>query len=197
VATKLNDRELLLGVPRKNRGKTVQDIVLLGVLADGPMHGYEVRKAIDEKLDPLVGIKPRSVYYSLDRLEKHGFLSSYSARSGKRPKKFVYELTRKGLKRLRELLIHNIVTPEKPYFDIDLSMYFFRHSNPEAFEKALKERLELLKAFAGRDCELFARERGIEIDKCVQMICEHDRTLLKQEIKFTNKLIECIKEEIA
>ena len=173
------------------------DLVLLGILAKGPMHGYDVRKEIDEKLAPLVGAKPRSIYYSLDRLEKMGLLKSHSARSGKRPKKFVYELTDKGRKEFKHLLLSNLLNFEKPCFNLDLSLFFFNHVEPESFEQGLKERLKALKKAAAQDIESILSKCGKHDAGCIEKITEHNRRMLREEIRFTRKLLSDIRERSA
>ncbi len=186
--------EALAGASRSSKHNITQDIVLLGLLAEGPMHGYEVRKAIEERLGPLMGIRPRSIYYSLDKLEKRELLQSESAREGKRPRKFIYSLTEKGRRELEKLLIQNILVLHRPYFDIDLSLYFFEHADRNAFEEALRERLASLQSLASRDdvSVIVGWERKNE--EAIRKIAAHTRRHLNEEIKFTKKLLRELRQ---
>jgi len=47
---------------------------LLGLLADGPGHGYELRKRLQEKLGPAWEINSGQLYQALSRLEEEGFV---------------------------------------------------------------------------------------------------------------------------
>lgn len=170
-----------------------QDLVLLGTLAGGPMHGYEIRKAIEEKLMPVVGLQPRSVYYALRRLEKREFVSSRTARAGRRPKKFVFRLTRKGHKELRRLLVANVERLQRPYMNIDLSLFFMSHADHSACESALKHRLAALREVAASDFESLLEECGLAREECLLKIAEHNRTMLKAEMAFTKKLLSDLK----
>lgn len=181
-------------MPGKNKGKTIQNLILLGILADGPLHGYEVRKAIEEKLGPLIGIKTCSVYYSLDKLEKEGFLASRSARSGKRPKKYIYKLTENGQRELKKLLVRNLLMVERPFFNLNLSLYFLKHIDPASFEKALVKRVGYLQTVSKHYLEPMARECGPEQEDCIRKVGEHDSGILEEEIRFTKKLLTKLKQ---
>lgn len=65
--------------------------VLLGLLADEPMHGYEVIRRLEEESAGLYSPSPGSVYPTLQMLEDQGYVSS-EQRDGKR----VYEITGEG-----------------------------------------------------------------------------------------------------
>lgn len=65
--------------------------VLLGLLADEPMHGYEVIRRLEEESAGLYSPSPGSVYPTLQMLEDQGLVSS-EQRDGKR----VYEITDEG-----------------------------------------------------------------------------------------------------
>ena len=42
----------------------------MGLLKDGSMHGYQLKKVIDGTLGAFAGVASKSVYYALKRLEK-------------------------------------------------------------------------------------------------------------------------------
>jgi DNA-binding PadR family transcriptional regulator len=175
----------------------MHDLVLLGILADGPMHGYEVCKEIDQKLGALVGVRPRSVYYSLDKLEKQGFLASRSARTGNRPKKFIYRLTKEGRRELGRLLFRNILLVERPFLNLDLSLYFLKHIDVASFARALTKRVEFLKTAARWGCNAAAGEHGTESEECIRKIIEHDNRILREEIRFTRQLLSELEQAAA
>ncbi len=170
-----------------------QDLVLLGILADGPLHGYEVHKAIEGKVTPVVGLQPRSVYYALKKLEERGLVSSKPARAGKRPRKFVYRLTAKGRKELGKLLIKNVKQLQRPYMNIDLSLFFMNHVDHSACEGALKSRLEALHRLETVDFETVLERCGLAEEECLMKIAEHNATMLKAELAFTRKLLEYVR----
>lgn len=71
------------------------DLLVLAVLADGPLHGYAVIEALRERSDEAFDLPEGTVYPVLHRLEKAGLLeSSWDDSSGRRRR--TYRLTRPG-----------------------------------------------------------------------------------------------------
>ena len=87
---------------------------LLGLLADGPLHGYDLKAAYEHELVPEGHLNYGQVYTTLERLTRDGLVTHDVVRQSERPDKKVYELTRQGRKELREWL----ATPSP--LDLDL-----------------------------------------------------------------------------
>jgi DNA-binding PadR family transcriptional regulator len=54
----------------------VLELAVLGLLAEQPLHGYELKKRLSETLGPLWGISFGSLYPALRRLEKSGAIEA-------------------------------------------------------------------------------------------------------------------------
>src|SRR3989338_4855247 len=50
------------------------ELLFLGLLKEGPKHGYEIKRLIEEELFPFVGLKIKSIYYPLKTMEKLGLV---------------------------------------------------------------------------------------------------------------------------
>lgn len=59
---------------RAGRGGSLLELALLGVLADGPQHGYELKKRLDAVLPAWSSVSFGSLYPTLGRLERAGDL---------------------------------------------------------------------------------------------------------------------------
>ena len=46
------------------------ELLFLGLLKEGPKHGYEIKKMIEEDLSQFIGLKIKSIYYPLKKMEK-------------------------------------------------------------------------------------------------------------------------------
>ncbi len=66
---------------------------ILGVLADGPSHGYEIMQRIGHHTGDMWRPSPGSLYPALETLESNGFISCDGQEDGRRK---VYSLTPKG-----------------------------------------------------------------------------------------------------
>lgn len=71
--------------------------IILGLLADEPMHGYEVMRRLEEESAGLYSPSPGSVYPTLQMLEDEGYVVSEAA-DGKK----VYRITEAGRAFLEE-----------------------------------------------------------------------------------------------
>jgi transcriptional regulator len=75
------------------------DLVLLGVLAEAPGHGYAIISALRERSAGVLDLPEGSVYPALHRLEEFGWVESDWRPVGGRRRR-VYRLTSKGRKAL-------------------------------------------------------------------------------------------------
>jgi DNA-binding PadR family transcriptional regulator len=85
--------------------------VLLGLLAEKPMHGYELaqRAHDDEALRAIWRIERSEVYFLLGKLNRCGYVGQHGEQAGNGPARVVYELTEAG----REALNHWLQAPEQ------------------------------------------------------------------------------------
>ncbi|HWO69162.1 MAG TPA: PadR family transcriptional regulator [Actinomycetota bacterium] len=77
------------------------DLVTLGLLADGPAHGYQLlERARERRVARWARIGRASVYQALRRLERAGLIVGRDAPGVEGPERRVYRLTRTGRERL-------------------------------------------------------------------------------------------------
>ncbi|MDQ1910314.1 PadR family transcriptional regulator [Paenibacillus sp. GD4] len=77
------------------------DSMLLSLLLDKPMYGYELSKRVREKSRGQFELKEGTLYLALKRLEKHGYIEAFwgeEAESGGGRRKY-YRLLRPGEER--------------------------------------------------------------------------------------------------
>ena len=80
--------EFILG-SKERVVKAFLDLVILHLLSKHAMSGYEIDKSLVKKFGLMIG--PSTIYSKLSTLEKQGFISCATSRSGK-----VYSLTEEG-----------------------------------------------------------------------------------------------------
>lgn len=77
-------------------------VLILGLLADEPMHGYALCQAIKRKGGDQLALGDGTIYPLLYRLEERGQVeSSWETHEGRKPKR-VYRITDSGLKSIRQ-----------------------------------------------------------------------------------------------
>lgn len=166
------------------------EMLFLGLLMDGPKHGYEIKRKIEEELFPFVGLKVKSIYYPLKKMERLQLVDKDVGREGKWPEKFVYSITPKGRKIFDHLITESFMSIERPFFNIDLSLYFLQYVDKKIAQRKLKGRV------------IFLKRIQRELQKLVQtipsasphipIILEHDLDLVNAEIKSISRLIETL-----
>jgi DNA-binding PadR family transcriptional regulator len=133
----------------------------MGLLADGPLHGYELKAACEDELVPASPLNFGQVYTTLDRLQRDGLVAHEVVSQSERPDKKVYALTPAGRRQLHEWL----ETPSPPQTDP-------RH------ETALK--LVLARRLAGADpLQVVAAERRAAFERLRE--ASQDRARARKE----------------
>ena len=76
---------------------------VLGLLAQRPRHGYELRAAFEAVVggEENWDVKPAQIYTTLDRLEKSGLVEEDSIEQDAGPEKRIYAITQDGLEVLK------------------------------------------------------------------------------------------------
>ncbi|GIF26966.1 DNA-binding PadR family transcriptional regulator [Actinoplanes tereljensis] len=87
--------------------------VLLGLLAGGPRHGYDLKRAHDERLPRAKPLAFGQVYATLGRLERDGYVTESGQDRDGGPDRTSYELTEDGRQHLDTWL--SAVEPPAPY----------------------------------------------------------------------------------
>ncbi len=77
---------------------------LMGLLAKGPHHGYELKASLEEQVVPLSSLNFGQIYSTLDRLERDGLVTHRLVAQEERPDKKVFALTDAGHRELRAWL---------------------------------------------------------------------------------------------
>jgi DNA-binding PadR family transcriptional regulator len=162
------------------------EFLFLGLLAKGPRHGYEIKRQIEKELIPAIGIQIKSIYYPLQKMEEEGLVEKEVGQQGRFPQRYIYRITPKGKKKFEELIIKSFVSVQRPYFEMDLSLYFLPLVDQNLAKKGLKTRLIILKKIR-RD--LLVLSKNHSQTKPLRLILSHDLALVEAEITSTERLI--------
>ena len=166
------------------------ELLFLGLLKEGPKHGYEIKRQIEEELFPFVGLKIKSIYYPLKKMEQLGLVNKDVGREGKWPEKFVYSITPKGEKIFEHLITESFLSIERPYFNIDLSLYFLPYVDKKIAKRRLKARVIFLNRIK-RDLETL-KKNVKPSSQHLNVILNHDIELVTAEIRSIASLNETL-----
>ncbi len=160
------------------------DLVVLGLLATGPQHGYELTNQLEAmQMRRWARISPATVYRRLDRLVEDGLLTSRTEREGDRPEREVHELTEEGRAALRELVREALASDTPVYSDRLVGAVFSLAGLPPGERNDLLERAAEARArdAAALDRELDAGSSpaGEAVLRFYGAVAEAERRLLR------------------
>lgn len=97
--------------------------VILGLLNQKPLTGYEIKKRIDNELKYFWDTSFGQIYPTLSTLEQNGWVSKSVEHNGQRVERIIYTITQKGRDKLKAWLI---LPPDVPFikYEILLKLYF-------------------------------------------------------------------------
>ena len=167
-----------------------QELLFLGLLKDGPKHGYEIKRQLKEVLAPFISLQIKSIYYPLKKMEENGFIKKETGREGRRPEKYIYRITKEGEKRFQQVLNKSFLAVKRPYFNVDLSLFFLPYVQPKVAMRRLRARVIFLKRIQ-RD--LLKLKNGLRPkQRHLAVILTHNIDLVGAEISSISRLIKTL-----
>lgn len=101
-----------------------RELLLLGLLRQQDMHGYELHEFINGNMTSLIDLKKPTAYHLLDKMEQHGWLQSREEDDSNRPVRKVYEITEEGETVFQRLLRENLATYTQTIFTGNIGLAF-------------------------------------------------------------------------
>ena len=164
------------------------DLVVLGLLAAGPQHGYELTNQLEAmQVRRWARISPATVYRRLDRLAERGLLEARTEREGDRPEREVHELTEAGREALAELVERALRSEEPAYSDRVVGAVF------SLAGLAPREREEALLASAERreaEADALEGEIGAGSSAAGEAVLRFYRRVARAEADLLRNLLE-------
>lgn len=164
------------------------ELAVLGLLADSPMHGYELRKQVNSLLGWSRLLSYGTLYPCLKQLGRAGYIAADEDTSGARRTRITYRLTAEGKEHLAELLADaGPSTWEDENFGVRFAFFSRTASSTrvrilEGRRTRLEERLDSVKNAAQR-----GRER---MDSYTRELQRHGLESVQREISWLTELIE-------
>jgi DNA-binding PadR family transcriptional regulator len=130
----------------KKRNLTTPDLVLLSLLAERPMHGYQANLELERRqVRDWAGISRPQVYYSLEKLARSGLIrSTHSDEPVAGPERSVFATTAAGRSALADALESEEWTDQRdrPAFLTWIALSW--KARPGVFERQVRRREEFL-----------------------------------------------------
>ncbi|MCS7285651.1 MAG: DUF4388 domain-containing protein [Anaerolineae bacterium] len=171
---------------------THNDLLVLGLLIDRPMHGYEILQHIQAVgIDLWWSVSPAAIYYSLTKLHRQGLVVEVRTH-GEGPERSVYHITDKGLDAFFVRMEEALASQEPTRSDYDLGIFFLNKFPQERAIKFLERRLEFLRH---REQELNEAQRQAQGDPLHYAILARNATCTRVEREWLEGIIRHLRGE--
>jgi DNA-binding PadR family transcriptional regulator len=141
---------------KKELAVTTPDLVLLSLLAERPMHGYQANAELERReIRDWAGISRPQVYYSLEKLARAGMIRSLeTGEQAAGPERSSFETTAKGRAALADALEREDWTTqrERPPFLTWVALSW--QARPGVFQKQIRRRQDFLEKEVARETEV-------------------------------------------
>ena len=146
-----------MAAPRR-RPSNLLALAVLGVLAQRPMHPYEIATTLrDYGKDSSIKVKWGSLYTVVATLEKNGLICATGTdRQGGRPERTIYGLTDEGREELGDWLRELLSVPDREYPRFEAALSLIAVVPPQEAAALLESRLRRL------DGEIVAQRAALE-----------------------------------
>ena len=160
-----------------------REMLLLGLLRNGEMHGYQLNDYIERTLSFCADVKKATAYFLLDKMEGRGWVTASEHREGHRPPRKVYHLTPSGEVEFQRLLRENLATFASARSAADIGLAFLGALEPGEAGQLLQQRRAALSA------ELEGIRSAPRHGGGVQLLIDHQVNYLDSELRWLDETI--------
>src|SRR3989440_4038962 len=125
---------------------TTPDLVLLSLLAERPMHGYQANLELERReIRDWANLSRPQLYYSLEKLARTGLIrAAETDKPAEGPERSTFETTEKGRVALADALEHESWTTQREHPPFLTWMALSWQARPGVFRNQLKRRRKFL-----------------------------------------------------
>lgn len=147
VAEMTKAKRPLAGESREAGRLTTPDLVILSLLAERPMHGYEVNATLeDREIREWAAVSRPQIYYSLDKLTRLGLIRvTETDGSSAGPERRVFETTTAGRRRLADALETGRWATTRVHQPFLTWLALSWQARPRIFQRQVKRREDFLR----------------------------------------------------
>ncbi|RIJ78171.1 PadR family transcriptional regulator [Nakamurella silvestris] len=163
--------------------------MILGLLAERPMHPYEMQRLMLERAkDKVIKVQRGSLYPAVERLVAAGLVEpAETSRDGRRPERTSYRLTVGGEDTLRDWLTSMLRIPKDEYPEFPVALAFLPTLAVEEVLSSLEMRIrQLTSNLAGLDAGL--GELPPDFPRLFLIETEYQRAMMTAELVWTRAL---------
>lgn len=163
---------------------TKTDLMLLGILGEKPMHGYEIaEKLSDPKMAAWIRLGRTSIYYSLNRMQKRGLIEKHTEKIGGKPERTVFSITDAGRQAFVQGLEDSLGGASEGFDEFDIALYFSTQLDSERAKKHIAKRLQGLSGQVAMLVQLSESPESRQYPE-VGLVLAHRIAVLRADLEF-------------
>ncbi|WP_319560253.1 PadR family transcriptional regulator [Marispirochaeta sp.] len=172
-------------------------LVILGLLKEKPLYGYELKSIIEHYMGDWTNIAFGSIYFALRKLTEEGLVREVAVEQEKgRPSRRVYELTEDGRNEFLSLLRAAWLSEDHLFFPFDIALFFLkelpRKERTEHIRKRLTNVRRTLAYLDGHEKEMRSDPR---VPAVAAAIFSHTRHHTRAELAWLEEVLHGIESD--
>lgn len=166
-------------------------LVILGLLRERPLYGYELKQIIEEHMGDWTNIAFGSIYFALGKLAEEGFVEQVATeQEGRRPSRTVYQITAAGRAEFLRLLRNVWNEVERHYYTIDIGLAFMEALPIEEVKGYLEGRIAQLQSIIRHIGEHQTEQMAQpEVPATAAAVFDHGLVHFQAELDWTRDLL--------
>ena len=173
-------------------------LVILGLLRDRPLYGYEIKHIIEDHMGDWTNIAFGSIYYALGKLSDEGYVEQVGVeQEGARPSRTVYQITETGRAEFLRLLREVWTSFEQQYFAMDVGLAFMNALPAEEVKQYLCQRVAMLEEILQHIQEHQEEQMANpNIPAQARAVFEHSRLHMEAELAWTRDVLQQMEQGV-
>ena len=167
-------------------------IAALGLLAERPMHPYEMYQLLlDREEDRVLKVRPGTLYHTVDRLARDGLVRALrTEREGNRPERTTFEVTEPGRRELGRRVLEMLSSPAREYPQFPLAVSEAHNLSGAQVVACLRTRMRALRDEQD-DLEKRLRAHGApDIPRLYWLNVDYDRAMRAAELAWLRRVVD-------
>jgi len=164
------------------------EITILGLLMEGNLYGYEIKKKIVERLEDYVDIKFGSIYYAIKKAVENGWVKRVGTeKESGNPERYIYDILPAGKKHYKKLL-KQYFDQHLIHFDIDIVLMFFNSLGDDQKNLFIEERKDIIEEKLEDIDVKLSEQKSLSAEESQIHILSYIKEHLKAELIWLNSV---------
>jgi DNA-binding PadR family transcriptional regulator len=175
-------------------------MIILGLLQEGPMYGYEIKQRIEhEAMAEWASLSYGAIYSALNKLARDGLVEKIGTEQvGKRPSRDVYQVTKSGCDEFLRLLREALSTVAYQNDPVDIGLRFAEALPAQEVRGLLEERKVMteqgFQMLTEEKARFLQRHQGAPYVEGACVLFDHWLLRLEAELTWLQRVLEMLEQ---